>query len=637
MIRLPRREWLFLLAASLVLFASAAPWIGNLGLEYDEAHFVETATRIVARHPETTLWPDGFYLDGRPFPFMTMPYIGALDGWLLAIPIGLFGFDPLVPRIANTLAGCALLLVAYLFARRFGGPRAGMAVVALLLCDLEFLLHVPTHYGPFLLQCACGALVWLFLDRWLESARSRDFYAACFFAGIAFQEKLTFAWILALISAVFLFFRGREILRLLRVRTFATGAAIFLAAMLPVLIYAIGRPEVVFGYGSSAAHSPTWAVLHDRLAMFYATLAGQELMRQQLDTVDILRVSLLPLLFVAGAVLAVVIRHRTSLMLYAFTFGLVLLQVLFSEGGRLHHYLLAYPLLQTAIALPFLSRRVWPKILVAAIGITAISTAHNLVWYSGAVARTGGVGHWSSHVEEVAEWIREHSGQSVFATSWGLYRPLYFLTGARSPVHDRSYALRNEVVNADDQEDLNLQLERRNALWITSAIYPEYESNLRRLFRLARDKQLSPHLVREFRDHCGRRLYWVHSFHRYSAPPWRADIAEASGALRAEVPLPPGTTEVSFQLPARRWRRAETVRVEFLDDSGKRIAAWWRSATHQQFPWPEQRFEFGPGLMPDYFIPLPGAAPGVPTKLIVRVESAGDRPVDVRITGLQTR
>jgi 4-amino-4-deoxy-L-arabinose transferase-like glycosyltransferase len=636
-ISLSRRERLGLAAAGLLLFASAAPWIGILGLEYDECHFVETATRIAAKHPETALMPEGLYLDGRPFPFMTMPYVGALDGWLMAIPVALFGYSPLVPRIANTFAGWLLLVVAYLFARRLGGWRAGAAAVSLLLVDLEFLLHVPAHYGPFLLQCACGALVWHWLDRWLEGGAPKHFYAACFFAGLAFQEKLTFVWTLALITVLFLAFRGREVSRALTPRTFSLGLLVFVGAMLPVLIYAIGRPEVVFGYGRSTGHAVTWAVFLERLRMFWATLAGQEMMWQQLDAVAVPRLSLLPWLAISALAIAAALRLRDAAMLLLFPCGLVLLQVPFAEGGRLHHYLLAYPLLQTGVALAFTSRPRLMPALAAGIAITGASTAHNLWWYSGEVARTGGAGHWSSAIYDVADWIATQPERSYFSTTWGFSRPLNFLVGGRVPVHDRYYALRNGELNADDQQDLETQLPRRDALWLTSQILPEYVEIQRRLFSQAQQLGFAPKLIREFRAASGKPIYWVYRFHPSDERPWRAAGRKAAGALDAEVEIPPGAKDVRFRLPARRWNRAETVTVELQNAEGQRLAAWWRSAKYYQFPWPEQRFAFGPGLYPDYFVPLPGGGAGAAARLIVHVESYGNRPVDLEIADLETR
>ena len=637
MISLSRREWGGLSAAGVLLFASAAPWIGILGLEYDECHFVETATRIAAKHPETSLLPEGVYLGGRPFPFMTMPYVGALDGWLMASPVSMFGYSPLVPRLTNTFAGWLLLIVAYLFARHLGGWRAGAATVALLLVDLEFLLHVPTHYGPFLLQCACGALVWYWLDRWLASETPKHFYAACFFAGLAFQEKLTFVWTLAVITVLFLGFRGREVFRTLKARTFAIGLAVFLAAMLPVLIYTIGRPEVVFGYGRSTGHAITSDVVMERMRMFWATLAGQEMMIQQLEAVDVRRVSLLPWLAVASLGLAVVLRLRNAAMLLLFTCGLVALQFPFAEGGRLHHYLLAYPLLQTGIALAFTARPMLMPMLVAAVVITGASTVHNLWWYSGEVARTGGAGHWSSTIYDVADWIETQPPRSYFSTTWGFSRPLNFLAGGRAAIHDRYYALRNSEINADDLQDLGIQIPRRDTLWLTSRIYPEYAEIQSRLFVQAQRLNLTPKLVREFREPNGNPIYWVYSFHPADERPWRGSGVSGEAALDVEIALPPDTGEVRFRMPARRWIRAQTVTVELLSGEGKRVAAWWRSAEYYQFPWPEQRFAFGPNLQPDYFVPLPGGSASSPARLIVRAESAGKRPVDLSVTDVETR
>jgi hypothetical protein len=197
--------------------------------------------------------------------------------------------------------------------------------------------------------------------------------------------------------------------------------------------------------------------------------------------------------------------------------------------------------------------------------------------------------------------------------------------------------LRNAPPNDDDREDLTIQLSRRDAFWLTSQIQPEYAEIQRRLFGQAQGMGLVPKLVREFREPNGKPIYWVYRFHPVDERPWRKTRANGGGALDAEIELPEGIRDVRFRLPARRWSRALTVAVEFQDRGGKRLAAWWRSAEYFQFPRPDQRFAFGSGLHPDYFVPLPGGGEGSPARLIVHVESKQNRAVDFRVEDLEVR
>ena len=101
----------------LVLFAFFAtfhlPWIQTLGAEYDESLFWPATVRMVYGSEQRIVPPDGVYLQNRPFPFMSAPYIGALNSYVYAIPVRLFGTDALVFRLTN------LALLALFFCLAF--------------------------------------------------------------------------------------------------------------------------------------------------------------------------------------------------------------------------------------------------------------------------------------------------------------------------------------------------------------------------------------------------------------------------------------------------------------------------------------------------------------------------------------
>ncbi len=638
MMRLSRAEWVFLGVFSLLMVAACVPWMGTLGLEYDEAHFLDSATRIAAGHPQKLKPPDGISIGGRPFPFMTMAYVGGLDGWLMAIPIRLFGFHVLVPRWTNLLTGIVLLGLTYWTARRFGSAAAGVIAVLMLVVDFEFLLHTPVHFGPFLFQCLFGTLVVVSLDRWLEDGgRPRHFYLACLFAGLAFNEKLTFVWILALITIAFLAFRGRDVVRKLDVRQFGWGLAIFLAAALPVIWYALGRPEVVFGFGRSSAMRPTWETLLQRLTGFHDLLTGQVFAQIQLaETPAVGRFSALAVLTGAGVVIAAGERHRRALLLYSIVIGLVLMNCLFAEGGRLHYYLLAYPLLQIATGCAYARRRWLTGVAVILLAATGISTARNLVWYTAAVERTGGRNHWSSAIYDLAAWMRTQPDAQYVSTAWGFYRPLYFLTEGRTPIRDRYFDLLPSPPSPDAIEEMRYLTLRRETYWITSNVQPQYETNFKKLSAIATTSFLQPELVKTFRGRSGEPQYEVYRFRDSDVKPWRAVEGEWRSGEGVQVPLPAGTQDVRFQLKARKWGRARAMTVELIDEKGERLSAWWRPLDHYPLIWPDERLMFGLDLFPDYFVPLPKPKPGEARRLHVTLETTG-KPPDVSLHELQVR
>jgi 4-amino-4-deoxy-L-arabinose transferase-like glycosyltransferase len=635
--KLDRIDAAILIAVALLMIAATAPWMASLGMEYDEAHFLDSATRIVAGSPERLKPPDGFYLDHRPLPFMTMPYVGALNGWLMAIPLKLFGFHQTVSRSVNLAVGILIVALAYAFAKSLGGRGAAIVAAALLVADLEFLLHVPVHYGPFLLQMlAAVAMAWL-IDKWLAGEPHRFFYWACFAAGIGFQEKLTFVWFLFLYVAALLLFRARDVFRRLTLKVFFIGFGIFLLSMLPVLWYTIGRPEVVLGFSKSAASAPAgWEVLADRFRMFHKLLTGQEFLKLQAGIPPLVRFSALAWLFWAGFALAAIQKQKTPLMFCSIGVGLVALNALFPEGGRLHHLLLAYPLIQVGAAVTLARWRLPLAVAVLLLIPTAWSTAAHLRWYSSTVEQTGGENHWSSAIYDLAQWIRERPGKHYYSSAWGFYRPLFTLTGGELSIRDRYFELMPDPMPADLRNELGNQVRRRGSYWITSRIIPQYEANLRRLFAIAAEEGLQPKLVQTFRRKTGDEIYQVYSFHDEDESAWRPLPVSASAPLNLEIPLPAGVRDVRFRLPARNWSRALTIAVELAGGDGKRVAAWWRTVEFYPLIWPQQQLEFGPELYPDYFVPLPGGTPAEPRFLRVVVESKTG-PVDFEVTGLEVR
>jgi len=615
-VKFARAEWAFLALACLATIAAALPWIGELGMEYDEAHFLDSATRIAATHPEKLAPPDGVYWNYRPFPFMTMVYVGALDGWLLAPALAIFGYSPLVPRVACLLAGCGILILAYALARRLGGVWAGVVAAGMLAVDLEWLIHLPVHFGPFLLQIACSGFAYWQIDRWLKQNRPSAFYWACFAAGLGFQEKLTFVWVLAVLLVALLAFRGREIWRALTPARFAIGFAILLAAMAPALWYTIGNRDQVLGYGGESTVAPTVEVLAKRFAQFEDLLAGQRFVVQQLGTVGVERVSALPVLFWGAVAAACVFRVWAALPPLFFTVALVALNALFPEGGRLHHLLLAYPLLQVGAGVALASRR-WLRIpALILLAVTGLSTAHNLAWYSDEIRRTGGRGHWSSAIYEVADWMRTQPGTRFVGGAWGFYRPLYFLTGGRISIYDRYFDLLPDPLPPENKAQVETLVKRRETVWLTSEILPQYVSNREKLFAVARESGLEPRLLNTFHERTGEPIYRAWTFLPDTPQPWRATSASGS-----EFAVPPGTRDVRFAL-AGDFTRAETITVEFVDANGERLRAWWRTLQYFAVTPRTATMEFGADLYPDYFVPLPGAREGEPAKVRILAEPA---------------
>jgi hypothetical protein len=324
-------------------------------------------------------------------------------------------------------------------------------------------------------------------------------------------------------------------------------------------------------------------------------------------------------------------------MMTGFTVALVALNALFAEGGRLHHLILAYPMLQagTGVALSrWRSTRVLAAVLILG---TGVSTAVNLEWYSRKIGETGGSSHWSDAIYKLADWMRERPGEIYVATAWGFYRPLHFLTGGRVTIQDRYFEILPDPIAPENVEDLRRSLGRRNALWLTSEFELMYRANWTKLQALASDMGLTPRLVRTFETRLGQPAYRVMSFHPDPDTPLRPAAGAVEDPNSVLAPLPAGTLDVGFQLTLARPDRAAAMTVELLDSRGERLRAFWRAADWNRFPWPAQPLMFGPGLFPEYFTPLAGARDGAASAIRITVEGRRGAAVGVQARGFTVR
>lgn len=610
-----------LLGAALFIAAAAClDWMPHLGMEYDEAHYLPPAVAIAHSSPERIKPPDGLYLFHRPIPFMTMPYLGALDSYLYAIPIAIFGAHPMVTRGTNLAWGLTVIVLAWFLARRFGGLRAAVLCVLLLLLDLEFLLHLPTNFGPFLLQMILGVSGTILVFRWIEGASAWQFIGGCFLFGLAFTEKLTFLWILGGLGLAFLLFYTRPLLARVRLPALLGGLIAGAVACIPVIVYTLGRPEIVLGFGRASTKAPLDfpKMFADRMEQFRLLMDGQITPTYHLGDVPPERLSALFALFWIGLLLvlfAAFKRHalwRPAAFCYTVTLAIVGVNMLFPEGGRIHHLLLAYPYTQVGMALAFVaayeSFGSWRKWTIAALAIPLLATAFGTleahIYYTDEVKRTGGRGHWSVRIFDLAEWISQHRDQHYVFCAWGMMRQTYSFSKGEPSLTERYFELLPEKWNPDMEADLKSRLARRDTLFVFSTVMPQYESIFRRVTEFAARQGQQPREVKVFYD-LDRPLFQVISFHSEEPTPvWKPlDLKQVrwNGDTEAVVDLAEPAARVRVRLSSTDWDRLTELRAQFLDDAGRPLASWWRPFEWYPMTHREETYVFGRDRYPNYF------------------------------------
>lgn len=596
-----RREASFLILAVILLAASAAGWIGRLGVEYDEAHFLPAAAQLARGSSEALRPPAGIYVFGRPFPFMTMAYVGGLDTLIYAVPYAIFGTNPIVHRLTNLLLGALVLLLAYALARQLHSPLAGGFTVALLLVDLEFLLHVPTNFGPFLVQMLCGtAGLWL-LSKWWEGAGSGYLVCAAFLFGLGVQEKLTFVWLIAALLAGCVVY-WRQIAGAVTWRGVLLAPIAGVVAMAPVLWYAWGFPEVVFGYARSSASVTNWSqVLSQRWLQLQYLLDGQFTPGFLLGGTHppFARQSYVTWLLVAAAAtlfLGWLLNWeppRAAFLGMIFSAAFFGCNLIFPEAGRLHHFLLMEPMLQVTlgVVLAWWWRLTYVRLpIILLLALMAASTVRHLQWFSAEVARTGGGIHWSAQINDLVAWAAANPHLHFYTGSWGLARQLMTFPERPLSIHERYFD-----ILGDPEPALRASLPRRDSVWIFSNALPMYREQREKIFACARRLGYEP---REY-ARIGT-LYQAYSFLPAEATfVWRA--------VPAQLVIEGQADRYRVTLEAD-WKQMRSLRAELVNAKGQVIGTY--SRPFEYYPPIERQLtlEFGPNLYPDYFL---GGAPSV--------------------------
>lgn len=682
-------EYVFLALLLAAVAASCWPWMTHLGLENDEAHFLPAAVKLAVGSPEREPFPAGFYLFHRPLPLMTGAFLGAFDAYLYALVFAVFGVSVLAFRVTNLVLALLVLALAYGLARSLHGRVAAVLTAILLASDLEFVLHAPTNYGPIHVQALCAVLSVLLIYKWMAGGLQRHLLLAAFLLGLGFTEKLTFVLFVGSLLVSLTCFYGRTVLSRLTLKAASGAALAFLLGCLPVLIYTVGNPAIVVGFGRANTGSPSqWAAaLTQRYSQLRILLSGQSTMSfigplpPQLTRFSVLWYGIW-LALACSVVVLLLPRFRPSLRACAFLVslcaGVVILSAFFPESGRTHHLMLTYPFLQCAVAImlawicalvlrgPRVLRYLIPALLAVPVLAAGVSTLSNLRWYNQEVLKTGGKRVWSSAILDLSAWVNTKPDHHFVFSSWGLYRSVFGLSGGKASCREFYFPLLAPELPAPVKDEAQRILKRKNSVLVFSRILPDYGVTSGHLFALAKELGLRPRLLKEFFDRYeGKLLYQAYAVDVPVTLTWRQVPAESirpmqSGlreismvgpsplVLRAraekdevhllgfESPLNPAAEYVRFRIASNTWSRFGGLSIQLVTRRGEVVRKWdrpfyWSPPVDRELP-----VEVGPDLYPDYFL-YSGEPEGSADSFRVFVDvKKGSGLLDLAISGLAT-
>lgn len=611
-------RWLEILCLGLALSAFAAAsasWVHQLGVEYDEAHFYPTAVKIAYGAEEMLPLPHGVTIQHRPIPFLTMPYVGVLDAIVYALPYRIFGYSPLVPRYTNVAIGLLLMIGVWWLARSQAGALAGLFALGAILCDLELLLHIPTNYGPLVLQQLFTIAAVICLFAWWKTNRRRYFLLAVAVLAFAFHEKLTFIWVLSALALAAWLTHRKQIVGSSRWYLYPLGLALAIVIVSPILYFTYHLPEVVLGFGkqNTGMRAGFIQIVAERWHSIDLMLRGTWMMEFTAGPVpaEITRGYGLLGLFLASFF----VPHRAAQMLSLTALGIWIWNLFFPEAGRMHHVLLVAPLWQCAVGIGFGVANRWVKILLAVLLLWAgWDTLRCLSWYSARTQATGGANHWSDVTAQAAEWLERSESLQAVTPNWGISRPVFALSGGKVDVEEHYFETLN-TFSAETRQMISRLIERRRVVWLVSDVMPIYGEQWGRIQALAKEHGRVARAVAIFPSRDDRFHIRAYRFddEEQPLPLWRPVEIQSGKVLE----LPAHFDFLRLETNATAALESQFMSLDWLDEKDKLLYSDTRPMYWLPLVRPAHRFDFGNGLWP--------------TTFTRRIEAAGN-PRKVRIS-----
>lgn len=611
----------------------------TLGPEHDESLYWPATVRMVYGSPERLSPPQGLYLGSRPLPFMNSPYIGALNSYVYTVPVALFGTQTLVFRLSNALLLGLFFLLAFQLAQEAGGQQGGGRVVAwitvaLLGADVELWLQGLTNQGPFLLQLIATSLLVRFFLLYRQTRNATYIAAMALAMGLGLNEKLTYLWILMLFLLAALLFYGTEFLQKRSAKHLGLGLVCILILVIPALTYLLGNYATTSGFAASQFAWPAsiQTVATQRFHNLNLLFGGQWTMSHRAGNFLALGVDRFsPALALIGIGFAVALlrRQRFPLFCYSIACGLLALNLLFPEGGRLHHLILMYPLPQLAAAISLWSllerSRLGQIALISLLCAGQLSSFRNILAFNQAVSASGGSGTWSQQISKLADWEQAHPHLHLVYACWGIEHAIFTRNRGLRPHKDFYFPLSSDPLSPETKSELDQSLLRRDTVWISSSVEDLQRKASSNLFRYAAQKGLAPIIVKEFRgDSSNRVLFTAISFQPLEAEPSLpvAPVWNAVDLKTLEANLSPGFDRLQVDLEFSGLQAKDSIWVEFQAPGGEIVQRHFRPLQYFALTDRRLRWVFGRNLYPDWFLsdfPNPHLQP---QKLVIRLDSS---------------
>ena len=421
----------------LLFVATGLPWIGETGVQSDEALF----SGQIYRQP----W------EGRSV--MLMSYVGAVKSYIYAPIFALWKPSAASVRVPAILLGGLTIGLVYLAAKRALGVKAALITTTLLATDTTFLFSTRWDWGPVVLQHLCFAAGMLGFVTFARTSKYRWLAMGAFVFGLGMWDKALFSWSLAALFVATAIVFPRELRSRLNWRSVFIGTAAFLLGAAPLLKWNADHRWATFRENTvwSADEILPKAEILKRSIDGFAW--GGTIMRANWDGPvrppdDGLKKAIVWISDVFGsperslqvwvllaALLLAPFTWRSEngrAFLFSFIYlvvAWVLMTGTHNAGGSVHHVVLLWPIPQFLIGSVFSRVRGGSLVLLTCLASLLVTAT-----YYRNMLRNGGVPAYSDAIYPASQFLAVERPERVCALDWGFFDNLRVLNQGRLAV-----------------------------------------------------------------------------------------------------------------------------------------------------------------------------------------------------------
>ena len=612
--------WVGLSLLALILYSMATIYQISLpGLNHDEALDAVPAMQVALRQP---LDNEGVVdIAGQSWPIMVMPYVGAISTYLLIPAFSVFGVSVLTIRFTSLLLGLVTLLLVWGFTREYFDERAAALTVLLLAVNPSFVLWARMGNYVSLPMLPLALTVLWALYRWYLKRGDKYLLVAFFCLGLGLSTKVLFVWYLVALGVAWLclspWIAPRMGIRAwlwpfrrTSVRVWASSILLFVLGSAPLLWYNLhgwGTFRLILGnltrtqlYGVSnldvLANLRT-VVLGDLRTFLNGDWFAASFGRYAANPVAIPAIILaVGVLIVCALLKRLAYSPKRVAFLAILSVSIIIQSSVTVTGFGANHLVIIWPIPQALTAVALLSlaevlvgkRLIGSRVQTIVVGILILvltgSEALTTWRHHQNLAQTGGVGHFSDVINDLARDLSRWGDPKPIALDWGLRRNIQILTQGRVNPEERF------EYNQHPTEGFVAYLEQQVVVSPTLYLFhdPDYTAfrgHWEVFDQVSYRHRLTPTLVKEYQQADLKPVYRVY---RLEPTPRLFDVPQISHPVSVNVG--DGLALLGYDISADTLRRSEDVEitlywqareqqlrshkvfVHLLDESGKLYA-----------------------------------------------------------------